>query len=342
MIKNAVPKKYTAYYIEPGLADYTAEGIGVILVQKAALDRMMSTFVGMPVVNFDHTDKEPHELFEMSKDEKNKFADGIVSSSGYDEKSGWYFVEMMIWNQETMDNIDKNGYSVSCAYDITEADETGGTDHNVDYDGEVLNGNYLHMAVVPNPRYEKAWIMKNSKSIGGNVKFKFLKKKVLKNQEPVKKPDEEEEVVVENAEGGVVELPDGKTIPIEELIAMYKEKKDSSVENSGDVYNMEDTVDVDGESMSVKDMYNMCYPETETVENSEPAQDEVADEVIDESAQKRTNSVKNSKEVKKVNKVVKNAANRDAGIVKPNIQTKSERLELGKSRYGSKVQQGGN
>jgi len=340
-IKNAVPKKYTAYYIEPGLADYTAEGIGIILVQKPALDRMMSTFVGMPVVNFDHTDKEPHELFEMSKDEKNKFADGIVSSSGYDEESGWYFVEMMIWDKETQENIDKNGYSVSCAYDPIESDEAGGTVHNVDYDAEVLNGEYVHMAIVPNPRYEKAWIIKNSKSIGGNVKIKFFKKKdkkVLKNQEPEKKPEEEEEeeVVVENAEGGVVSLPDGTEMPLEELIAMYKEKKDSELDNSGTKFNMDDEVEVDGVKMSVADMYNACNPGT--VENAEPAQDEIAEDVIDETKQTRTNAIVN----RRVNKVVKNAATQDSKPFKPNIQTKSERLELGKSRYGSKVAQGVN
>lgn len=331
-IKNAVPKRYRAFFIEPGLADYTAEGIGVVLVGKQCLDKMMSTFVGMPVVNFEHTDKEPEELFNLSDDEKGEMADGTISDVGYDEKSGWYYVDMMIWNKETQDNIDKNGYSVSCAYDVLKTDTTGGTYHNVPYDEEVLDGNYVHMAVVPNPRYEKAWIIKNSNSQEGSVKIKLFKKKPLKNEAP-KEPEVEEEVV-ENAESGVIELEDGTQIPVAEAIEMYKAKKSEELENAGQVLNMEDEIEIDGEKVSVKELMAACG-KGDAMENAEPAQDDDAEPVVDE---QRQNSTPKSK---KVNKQVKNAASKEVDTPVRNLNTASSRLDRGKSRYGSKVEQGG-
>lgn len=335
--RNAVPKRYRAYYIEPGLADYTAEGIGVVLVQKPALDKMMSTFVGMPVVNSVHTDKEPEELFNMTSEEKDEIADGVVAATGYDDETGWYWADMMIWDEETMLNIEENGFSVSCAYDVLEVDTAGGTDHNVAYDEEVLDGSYLHMAIVPNPRYEKAWIIKNSKSEEEIVKVKFFKKKaepkkVVKNN--VDPPAEVEEDVMENADG-YVENEKGEQIPISELINMYKEKKDSEMENSS-VYNMDDEVEVDGERMTVRELMSACgYGES--VENAEPAQDDDAEEVVDEQKQ-MNNSVKKVAGKKNFQKV-KNAAHMDEAFVKPKINTISERLANGKSRYGSTVKQ---
>lgn len=338
--RNAVPIRYRAYYIEAGLADYSAEGIGVVLVQKPALDKMMSTFVGMPVVNFVHTDKEPEELFNMTSEEKDEIADGVVAATGYDDDSGWYWADMMIWDEETIENIE-SGFSVSCAYDVTEVDTTGGTDHNVAYDEEVLDGSYLHMAIVPNPRYEKAWIIKNSKSEEEEiVKVKFFKKKtepkkVVKNATP---PEEEktEEVEIDNAEG-YVENEDGEQIPIAELVNMYKEKKKSEMENSS-VYNMDDEVEVDGERMTVKELMSACgYGES--VENAEPAQDDDAEEVVDEKKQ-MNNSVKKAAGKKNFQKV-KNAAHTDEEFVKPKINSISERLANGKSRYGRVVAQEG-
>jgi len=330
--RNAVPKSYRAHYIVPGLADYTAEGIGVVLVQKPALDKMMPTFIGMPVVNQTHTDKEPEELFNMTSEEKSEIADGVVAATGYDESTGWYWVDMMIWDSETIENIE-NGFSVSCAYDVTEVNDEGGTYNNVPYDEEVVDGQYLHMAIVPNPRYEKAWILKNSKSEEETVTVKFFKKKV-KNAAPPEEEKKEEEDVIENADG-YIENADGEKVPISELVNMYKEKKESEKKENSQVYNMDDEVEVDGEKMTVGELMAACgYGEK--VENAEPPQDEDAEEVVDEAKQ-----LSNSKETGKKNfKKVENAVKKDTEF-KPKINSISERLANGKARYGSPVSQGG-
>lgn len=331
--KNAVPKKYRAYYITPGLADYSAEGIGVVLVQKQALDKMNPTFVGMPVVNQSHTDKEPEELFNMSSDDISEFADGVVAATGYDDETGWYWADMMIWDEETQENI-KDGYSVSCAYDVTEIEDEGGSYNNVPYQEEVLEGNYIHMAIVSNPRYERAYILSNSKPGGKTVKIKF-KKKTVKNAEPEKEPIENaEEEVIENGEDGVIELENGDQIPLSEVEEMYRKKKEEeSMENAGTVYNMEDEVEIDGEKMTVKELLAACGM-AESVENSETPQNDEAEPVQE---------MQNSKEVKKApaNRKVQNAAGKDSEPIKRNVNTKKTRLDRGKSRYGSPVAQGG-
>ena len=335
-IKNATPKSYKVFYITPGLADYTAEGIGTVLVQKLALDRIAPTYVGKPVVNLEHTDKEPEELFELSKNSKPEdFADGIITAVGFDEKTGWHWMDVLIWDSETIDNIDKRGFSASCAYDVTESIGEGGTYNNVPYQEEVLDGSGLHLAIVPNPRYEKAYIIKNSKTKGEGLKIKFLqKRKPLKNQAPEKKPDEEE-VVVENAEDGMVDLGDGEEMSLSELVAMYKEKKGADLENAGKKFNMDDEVEVDGEKMSIRDMVNMC--KDDTLQNAEDPQDEKSEVVVDETLQ---NSVNKKKGQENFNKI-KNAASSASEDIKRNLNTQSERLAKGKARYSSKVQQGG-
>ena len=336
--KNAIPESYRAYYIEPGLADYTMEGIGTVLIGKEALDKMMSTYIGKPVVNLEHTDKEPEELFNMSVQNMKDWADGVIAATGYDEESGWYWTDMMIWDEDTLENI-KSGYSVSCAYDVTEADDSGGTYHNVPYDEEVLNGEALHMAIVPNPRYEKAWIIQNSKSEEETLKIVWrkkketpVKKKKVQNAEPEEKEDDEE--VVENATG-YVENSKGEQVPISELIAMYNQK----IANKCKVYNMDDEVEIDGKKMKVSELMAAIEEDEEVVENAEPAQTDDAEEVVDETLQNATpdKPVKNE-----TFKKVKNAAGKDGPEVKPhNLNTQSERFERGKARYGTPVAQGG-
>lgn len=337
-VENAAPKSYRAFYITPGLADYTAEGIGTVLVGKEALDKIAPTYVGKPVVNLEHTDKEPEELFELSKNSKPEdFADGIIAATGFDVESGWHWMDFLVWDADTQENIN-NGYSVSCAYDVTEVDEVGGTYNNVPYAEEVLNGEGLHLAIVPNPRYERSYVIQNSKSEEETLKLKLFKKTV-KNQDPEPKPKEKDEETEEETEldnmDGYVENAAGEKIPISELANMYMEKKKS--ENAGKVYNMNDEVEIDGNRMTVRELMSNCgYDEKE---NAEPAQDDDAEEVVDETLQNATPK----KTVKNENfKKVKNAAGKEGAEVKPhNLNTQSERFARGKSRYGTPVAQGG-
>lgn len=54
---------------------------------------------------------------------------------------------------------------MSCSYNITLANDEGGLENNVHYDIEFLNGVFTHLAIVNNPRYERANIVLNSKAV---------------------------------------------------------------------------------------------------------------------------------------------------------------------------------
>lgn len=64
-----------------------------------------------------------------------------------------------------MDLIKKHKWSVSCSYDILKADDKGGSENNIKYGMEILDGEFKHLAIVKNPRYERANIVFNSKTV---------------------------------------------------------------------------------------------------------------------------------------------------------------------------------
>lgn len=75
---------------------------------------------------------------------------------------GWYYVEGIIWDDKAQDLINK-GWSVSCSYDYLAFNDEGGEENNIHYDKEFTQLNFTHLAIVDNPRYERANIVFNSK-----------------------------------------------------------------------------------------------------------------------------------------------------------------------------------
>lgn len=76
----------------------------------------------------------------------------------FNEEDGWYWCDGVITNQKALDLIDK-GWSVSCSYNVSNYSDKGGTENNIKYDMEFLDGNFTHLAIVKNPRYEGADIV---------------------------------------------------------------------------------------------------------------------------------------------------------------------------------------
>ncbi len=115
--------------------------------------------VGVPVIinHKDITDKN-------ANDERV----GVVSNVWFDEKDGWYWCDGVIWDETAQNLITDKGWSVSCSYDVKLADDAGGTENNIPYDIEFLDGVFTHLAIVDNPRYERANIVFNSKTVINN------------------------------------------------------------------------------------------------------------------------------------------------------------------------------
>ncbi len=88
---------------------------------------------------------------------------GVVNSVWYDNKDGWYWCDGIIWDETAQNLITDKNWSVSCSYDVKTADNKGGSENNIKYDMEFLDGVFTHLALVNNPRYERANIVFNSK-----------------------------------------------------------------------------------------------------------------------------------------------------------------------------------
>ena len=112
--------------------------------------------IGVPVI-INHKDITTDNV----KDERV----GVVSNVWFNDKDGWYWCDGVIWDETAQNLITEQGWSVSCSYDVLLADDAGGTENNIPYDIEFLDGVFTHLAIVDNPRYERANIVFNSKTI---------------------------------------------------------------------------------------------------------------------------------------------------------------------------------
>ena len=90
---------------------------------------------------------------------------------------------------------------MSCTYIMTESTGEDGEWHNMSYDDELLNGVFEHLAIVPNPRYEEATILLNSKEDKGNMLLNLFNSKKIRNSDEEGKDmkKENEESIDKNA-----------------------------------------------------------------------------------------------------------------------------------------------
>ena len=144
-------RKFISKFIEPGVAHY--EEFGDVLITKETLDKFIRTMIGCPVI-IKHKDI----------DDKNadKERVGVISNVWFNELDGWYYCDGVIWDKQALDLIENQGWSVSCTYDF-ESDKLPKTHNGKEIDMEFTNGEFLHLALVDNPRYERANIVLNSK-----------------------------------------------------------------------------------------------------------------------------------------------------------------------------------
>ena len=122
--------------------------------------------VGVPVI-INHKD--------ITKKNADNERVGVVNSVWYDEKDGWYWCDGIIWDETAQNLITDKNWSVSCSYDVKTADNKGGSENNIKYDMEFLDGVFTHLALVNNPRYERANIVFNSKTEVLNDKWITIK-----------------------------------------------------------------------------------------------------------------------------------------------------------------------
>lgn len=143
-------RQFVSRFIEPGVAHY--QEFGDVLITKETLDKFINTMVGCPVI-IQHKDIDDKNV----DDERV----GVVSKVWFNEIDGWFYCEGIIWDKQAIDLVKNQDWNVSCTYDF-DSDNQPKTHNGKKIDREFTGGEFLHLALVPNPRYERANIVMNS------------------------------------------------------------------------------------------------------------------------------------------------------------------------------------
>ena len=147
-------RHFKSRFMKDGLVK--VEKFGNVLIKKENLDKFIDTMVGVPVI-INHKD--------ITEDNADDERVGVVNSVWYNNEDGWFWCDGVIWDKTAQNLITDKGWSVSCSYDVKLANDEGGSENNIKYDIEFLDAVFTHLALVNNPRYERANIVFNSKTV---------------------------------------------------------------------------------------------------------------------------------------------------------------------------------
>ncbi len=153
MLQNAKGQIFYGMHFYPGVARYepSDQAPFTIFINENTLRSMDPTFAGRPVF-VQHVDEVTQSLEELKKE-----ADGWVVESFYNQADGKHWAKFIVVSEKAERAI-KQGMKLSNCY-IRKSMQNGGCWNGVNYDKEITGGEYEHLAIVPNPRYEESVIM---------------------------------------------------------------------------------------------------------------------------------------------------------------------------------------
>lgn len=141
---------FKSRFIQAGLVTY--KDLGTILITKETLDKFIQTMVGCPVI-INH-----ENITDKNADTERV---GVVSRVWYDDNTGDYWCEGVIWDKQAIGLVKNEDWKVSCAYNYV-SDNTAGVYNATNYTQQFIDGEFLHLAIVENPRYNISNIAINS------------------------------------------------------------------------------------------------------------------------------------------------------------------------------------
>lgn len=205
----------------PGVAQYDPpnEESFKVFINEATIREMSPTFSGRPVF-VDHVDEVDEDVNELRNE-----ADGWVIESFFNQADGKTWAKFIIVSDRGLAAI-RRGYRLSNAY-IPLLSDTRATWNGVDYQKVVTGGEFEHLAIVQNPRYEESVIMTPDEFKAYNEKLKNELTRLSNSKEKKEtlgmgKFNIFKRQKVENSidlEGMIVELPKSKKeISITKLI----------------------------------------------------------------------------------------------------------------------------
>ena len=300
-LKNSIsqyPKVFFARHIGEGVVSYknTDGGEDIFFIGNDTLKKMNASFTGKPVYI-------QHQEVPLSQMKER--AVGYVVESFYLPEDGKQWLKMLITDDEAFEVI-QNGWKVSNAYNVKDLG-AGGVWHNIPYKREILDGEYEHLALVADPRYEEAVIMTpedfksykeaKKKEIDAmsldNSKKAVIKKSVENNKErktmfqffTKKKVENMEGVALQDVE---VQLENGSSMKIGDIVKSVEEQlKKQATETPIE----EKTVMVNGKEVTISALIKMYNEqeksESEKDEEGKDGKDGKANETDEDKTDKR-------------------------------------------------------
>lgn len=152
-VKNSKGKIWYGMHFYPGVAEYREAGKNPsrVFLNEGTLRLMDPTFAGRPVY-VDHVDGVEDKI-----DDVRENADGFVIESFFNSADGKHWVKFITVTDKA-DRAIQRGYRLSNAY-FQKNSSRGGTWNGVSFDKEITDGEYEHLAIVNNPRYNESVIM---------------------------------------------------------------------------------------------------------------------------------------------------------------------------------------
>ena len=359
----AKAKRYYGMHFYNGICGYTDPKTKAdfrVYVNEDTIRKMDPDFSGCPVF-VEHVDEVGEDISQLRND-----AAGWVVRSFYNEADSKHWVEFMIADDEGDDAIAR-GYRLSNCY-APESFGPPGRLNGVDYDKQMLDGKYHHLALVRKPRYNESVVLTPAQ-------FKEYNESQVKDLEKYANHlDDEEEETMGLTFFTREKIKNGDEIA-KQLVMLPKSKREVSIEtlcNEADEAavagtgkaSMKMMVTVDGEEMTVADLiekYTTLESEvslatkdkdTDNDDDDDDDDDETENDDDDKTPPKKTKNSDDKKskkpvkrertdEERKASKKFKNSGDdQDDNLendddVEYIVDTGEDQRARGKSRYGS-------
>lgn len=251
-IDNSQGEIFYGMHFYPGVARYESPGQEPldVFINEDTIRKMGPSFAGCPIF-VDHVNEVDQDINELRKD-----ADGWVIESFFNQADGKNWVKFILVSDRALKAV-QQGYRLSNAY-LPQLNNKGGTWNGYHYQKEVVGGEFEHLAIVQNPRYEESVIMTPAQYKAYNDEKSVDLKRFANSKD--KKGDTKmklnifKRTKVENSvdlDGMVVELPKSKQeISLTKMVDEY-----DKIMNMNGYANGDHMVKVgDKDEMSVNDL----------------------------------------------------------------------------------------
>lgn len=152
-LDNSQGKVFYGMHFYPGVARYEKPGEKPldVFINEDTIRKMGPSFAARPVF-VEHVEEVDPDLNELRSE-----ADGWVVESFFNEADGKNWVKFIVVSERGLKAIEK-GFRLSNAY-VPQLVNKGGTWSGFDYQKTVVGGEFDHLAIVQNPRYDESVIM---------------------------------------------------------------------------------------------------------------------------------------------------------------------------------------